>query len=48
MCVYTHTPVYIRGAEAEQGNSFKFLGMNSTENLTWTSYISTSVKEKKA
>ena len=29
----THTPVYISGTEVEQVNSFRFLGINITENL---------------
>ena len=41
----THTPVYISGAEVEQVNSFRFLGINITENLSWTSRISTLVKK---
>ncbi len=32
----THTPVYISGAEVEQVNSFRFLGISITENLSWT------------
>ena len=43
----THTPVYISGAEVEQVNSLKFLGINITENLSWTSHISTLVKKNK-
>ena len=42
----THIPVYISGAEVEQVNSFKFLGISITENLSWTSHISTLVKKK--
>ncbi len=40
----THNPVYINGAEVEQVSSFKFLGINITENLSWTSHISVVVK----
>ena len=29
-----HSPVYIRGAEVEQVNRFRFLGINSTIKLT--------------
>ncbi len=41
----TNTPVYISGAEVEQVNSFMFLGISITENLSWTSHISTLVKK---
>ena len=35
----THTPVYISGAEAKKVNSFRSLGI--TENLSWSSHITT-------
>ncbi len=41
----THKPVYINGAEVEQVSSFKLLGINITENLSWTSHISAVVKK---
>ncbi len=41
----THIPVYISGAEVEQMNSFRFLGIGITKNLLWTSHISTLVKK---
>ncbi len=37
----THTPVYISGAEV---NGFRLLGISITENLSWSSSISTLVK----
>ncbi len=40
-----HAPVYISGAEVEQVNSFRFLGISITKNLSWSSYISTLVKK---
>ncbi len=40
----SHTPVEINGAEVE-GNSFRFLGISITENLSWSSHISTLVKK---
>ena len=41
-----HTPVYISGAEVEQVNSYRFLGITITENLPQSSYITTLVKKK--
>ncbi len=41
----THTPVYISGAEVEQENSFRFLGIHFTKNPSWSSHISTLVKK---
>ncbi len=41
----THSPVYINGAEVEQVNSFRFLGISITNNLIWSSHISTLVKK---
>ncbi|KAI3355020.1 hypothetical protein L3Q82_004560 [Scortum barcoo] len=38
-----HTPVYLSGAEVEQVNSFRFLGISITKNLSWSSHISTQV-----
>ena len=32
----THTPVCISGAEVEQVKSYRFLGFNMTEDLSWT------------
>ena len=31
----THLPVYISGAEIEQVNSCRFLGIDITDNLSW-------------
>ncbi len=42
----THTPVYISGAEVEQVNSFRFLGISITKNLSWTPHISHPGKER--
>ncbi len=41
----THTPVNISGAKVEQVNSFRFLGISITENLPWTTNLSTLVKK---
>ncbi len=41
----THTPVYVSGAEVEQVNSFRFLGISITKNLSWSFHISTLVKK---
>ncbi len=41
----THTPVYSSGAEKKQVNSFRFLGINITENLSWSSPMSASYLE---
>lgn len=43
--VKTHSPVYISGAEVEQVNSFSFLSISVTENLSWSSHISTWLRE---
>ncbi len=43
--VKTHTPVYIIGAEVEQVNSFMYLGISITKNLSWSSHISSLVKK---
>ncbi len=43
--IKTHTPVYINGAEVMQVNSVGFLGISITENLSWSSHISTLVKK---
>ena len=34
-----HRPVYISGAEVEQVNSVRFLGINITETLSWSLYM---------
>lgn len=36
----------ISRAKGQQVNSFNFLGINTTENVTWTSYIPTLLKKK--
>ncbi len=41
----THTSVYRSGAEVEQVNSFRFLGISITKNLSWSSHISNLVKK---
>lgn len=39
------TPVYISGAEVEQVNSFRFLGITTTKNFSWSSHITTLIKK---
>ncbi len=41
----THSHVYVSGAKVEQVNSFRFLRISITENLSWTSHISTLVQK---
>ena len=38
--------VYISGAEVEQVNRFRFLGIDITENLSWSSHTFTLVKKR--
>lgn len=40
----THIRAY-DGAKVEQVNSFRFLGLNITEHLLWSSHISTLTNE---
>ena len=41
----THTPIHIKGTEAERVASFKFLGVHISEDLSWTLNTSTLVKK---
>eukprot|EP00061_Rhincodon_typus_P002594 g17972.t1 len=40
-----HAPVCINGAEVEVVESFKFLGVNVTNNLSWVIHINTTVRK---
>ena len=40
-----HAPILINGAAVEQVESFKFLGVHSTNKLTWSKHIMTVVKQ---
>ncbi len=40
-----YTPLMIRGTPVERVSSFKYLGVNISEDLTWTTYIQTQVKK---
>ena len=40
-----HTPSYISGGEVKQVNSFRFLGINITENLSRTSHSTIRVRK---
>ena len=40
----THSPVYISGAEVEQLNSSRFLGITITESSSWSSHITPWLK----
>jgi hypothetical protein len=39
-----HAPIYIDGAVVEQVESFKFLGIHITKDLSWSKHTSTVVK----
>ncbi|MBN3319165.1 GT2D2 protein, partial [Atractosteus spatula] len=39
-----HKPIYINGTTVERVSSFKFLGVNISEGLTWTHHTNTVVK----
>ena len=39
-----HSPILIDGASVEQVESFKFLGIQITNKLTWSKYIKTVMK----
>ena len=41
------SPVFNSGAEVEQMNSFRFLGINITEDVSWSSHITTLGKKAK-
>ena len=40
-----HAPVYINGDEVEKVESFKFLGVQITNNLSWSPHADTIVKK---
>ncbi len=40
-----YTPLMIRGTHVERVSSFKYLGVNISEDLTWTAHIQTQVKK---
>ncbi len=40
-----YTPLMISGIPVERVSSFKYLGVNISENLTWTTHIQTQVKK---
>ncbi len=40
-----YTPLMISGTPVERVSSFKYLGVNISENLTWTTHIQTQVKK---
>ncbi len=40
-----YTPLMISGTPVERMSSFKYLGVNISEDLTWTSHIQTHVKK---
>ncbi len=41
----TYTPLMISGTPVERVSSFKYLGVNISEDLTWTAHIQTQVKK---
>ncbi len=42
---WPYTPLMISGTPVERVSSFKYLGVNSSEDLTWTTHIQTQVKK---
>ncbi len=40
-----HTPLMISGTSVERVSSFKYIGVNISEDLTWTTHIQTQVKK---
>ncbi len=42
-----YTPLMISGTPVERVSSFKYLGVNISEDLTWTTHIQTQVKKAK-
>ena len=44
-CKEEHAPVYINGQEVERVKSFKFLGVQITNNLSWSPHADTIVKK---
>ncbi len=43
--LHTETPLMISGTPVERVSSFKYLGVNISEDLTWTTHIQTQVKK---
>lgn len=41
----THTPIHINGTEVERVSSFRFLGVNISDDLSWTHNTSTLIKK---
>ncbi len=41
-----YTPLMISGTPVERVSSFKYLGVNISEDLTWTTHIQTQVKSQ--
>ncbi len=42
---WPYTPLMISGTPVERVSSFKYLGVNISEDLTWTAHIQTQVKK---
>ncbi len=42
---WSYTPLMISGTPVERVSSFKYLGVNISEDLTWTTHIQTQVKK---
>ncbi len=42
---WPYTPLMISGTPVERVSSFKYLGVNISENVTWTTHIQTQVKK---
>ncbi len=45
---WLYTPLIISGTPVERVSSFKYLGVNISEDLTWTAHIQTQVKKDQA
>ncbi len=43
--IVTYTPLMISGTPVERVSSFKYLGVNISDDLTWTTHIQTQVKK---
>ncbi len=43
--LHPYTPLMISGTPVERVSSFKYLGVNISEDLTWTTHIQTQVKK---
>ncbi len=42
---WPYTPLMISGTPVERVSSFKYIGVNISEDLTWTTHIQTQVKK---